>query len=94
MDYSKERYYAINVVQVIDCIDYKKAECIRFKSSNRVMDFTKYAFKPEMVKGKHIFKIPEHPRAYVLVSDEFRNRVLNSGLEGFHFEELWDSEKE
>jgi len=94
LDYRKEKYYAINVVQVIDCINYEKAECIRFKNSDDVMDFKKYAFKPELVKDKHIFKIPEHPRAYVLVSDEFRKCVLDSGLEGFDFEELWDSEKE
>ncbi len=32
-----------------------------------------------------------HPN-YVLVSDEFRNAVLESDLKGFEFVEVWDSE--
>lgn len=93
LNYSKEKYYAINVIDVVDCIDHGKAEYELFPTSNRIMMFTKYAFKPDIVKNKHIFKIPEHPKSYVLVSDEFRNRVLTSGLEGFKFQELWDSEE-
>lgn len=93
LDYSKEKYYVINVVDVVDCIDYEKTKCKMFENSNRVMRFIEYAFKANAVKGKHIFKIPEHPKSEVFISDEFRDRVLNNGLEGFAFLELWDSEK-
>lgn len=94
LNYSKEQYYAINVLDVVDCIDYDKAKCKMFGDGKRVMRFIEYSFKPEIIQNKHIFKIPELCKSCVLVSDEFRNRVLKSGLDGFAFHELWDSEGE
>ena len=94
LKYIRESYYAINVINVLDCIDYETAQCIRFPTSNRVYGFTKYAFKPQLLKGEHIFKIVEYPKSEVFVSDEFRARILNSDLVGFKFEEVWDSEKQ
>ncbi|WP_139796394.1 imm11 family protein [Sporomusa malonica] len=90
----KGEYYAINVLDVVNCIDYEKADFERFKSSGRIMLFNKYAFKPECVKGKHIFKIIDEPVRRPFVSDEFRNSVLENGLVGFKFELVWDSESE
>ncbi|CVK19389.1 imm11 family protein [Sporomusa sphaeroides] len=85
-------YYIINVLDVVDCIDYERADFERYKSSGRIMLFNRYAFKPECVKGKHLFKIVDEPVRRPFVSDEFRNRVIESGLEGFKFEQVWDSE--
>lgn len=89
---SSSEYYIINVLDVVDCIDYEKAEFKRFEHSGRIMRFIKYAFKPECVKGKHIFKIIDELVRRPFVSDEFRNRVIESGLVGFKFELVWDSE--
>jgi len=36
-----------------------------------------------------IFKIPQS-RAKVFVTDKFRNMVLDNGLLGFEFHELWE----
>lgn len=87
-----EEYYAINVIDVLDCIDYEKSKFEKFESSGRIMLFNKYAFNPECVKGKHIFKIIDEPVRRPFVSDEFRNRVLESELVGFKFDLVWDSE--
>lgn len=89
--YDKEKYYLINVLQLLDCVDYEKAEVIRFDSGD-IMLFTRYAFKPESVRNINIFKIVDMPKCNVFVSDEFRNKVLESGLKGFSFEEVWDSD--
>lgn len=88
----KGEYYAINVLDVLDCIDYEKAEFERFESSGRIMLFNKYAFNPDCVNGKHIFKIVDEPVRRPFVSDEFRNRVLDNELVGFKFDLVWDSE--
>ncbi|MCM0759876.1 hypothetical protein M7775_15055 [Sporomusa sphaeroides DSM 2875] len=89
---SSGEYYVINVLDVVDCIDYEKAEFKRYEHSGRIMRFIKYAFKSECIKGKHIFKIVDEPVRRPFVSDEFRNKVIESGLEGFEFELVWDSE--
>ncbi len=91
---SSGEYYVINVLDVVECVDYEKAEFERYESSGRIMLFNKYAFKPECVKGKHIFKIIDEPVRRPFISDEFRNRVLENGLAGFKFELVWDSESE
>lgn len=90
----KGEYYVINVIDVLNCIDYEEAEFERFESSGRIMLFNKYVFNTECVKGKHIFKIVDEPVRRPFVSDEFRNRVLESELVGFKFELAWDSESE
>ena len=93
LQHDGEKYFLINVTNVQDCIDFENSEIKRFPSSGKIMRFVKYSFKEDVVKNQHIFKIKQYPRSIVLVSDEFRNKVLNSELEGFDFIELWDSEK-
>ncbi len=88
----KGDYYAINVLNVLDCIDYESSEFKKFENSGRIMRFIKYSFKPNYVNGKHIFKIVDEPVRRPFVSDEFRNRVLDNELVGFKFDLVWDSE--
>ena len=87
-------YYAINVLDVLDCVNYKNSEFKRFENSGRIMRFIKYSFNPNCVEGKQIFKIIDEPVRRPFVSDEFRNKVLDSELVGFKFELVWDSESE
>lgn len=84
-------YYAINVIDILDCIDYSNSKFVKFKSSNRIMVFEKYAFHLGCVQERNIFKIIDEPGKRAFVSDTFRERVLNSGLKGFQFTLVWDS---
>ncbi|NQX68947.1 hypothetical protein HQN90_22725 [Paenibacillus alba] len=88
--FPREEYFILNVLNVLDCMDYDQSEVVRFRSG-RVMRFKKYGFIPEIVTNQHIFKIKEIPEEAVFVSDEFRNNILNSRLVGFRFEEVWSS---
>ncbi|WP_407712621.1 imm11 family protein [Clostridium botulinum] len=94
LSYDKGDYSVINVTNVKDCVDYEKAEVKRFKGSDKIFRFIKYAFKPESIKNEHIFKVCEYSKIFVFVSDEFKNLVESSGLKGFLFIEVWDSEKD
>lgn len=91
LNYEKEPYFIINVVDLVDCVDYEKSIVTRF-DSGRIMGFEKYVFIEEKIKDKHIFKIIDEPERAPFVSDTFRNRVMDSGLTGFRFIEVWDSE--
>ena len=90
----KQELFLLNVTQVLDCIDYTRAIYKRFPSSGRIMRFKKFSFIKDKVIGMHVFKIKEQPLYGVFVSDEFRQRILDNGLEGFAFELVWDSEVE
>ncbi|WHY79978.1 hypothetical protein QNH20_12895 [Neobacillus sp. WH10] len=92
-----KKYYAINVVNVLDCIDGENSEVKRYRTGS-IMKYKKYAFVQQAIKGQDIFKIVDHEekkikKTSVFVSDLFRNKVLNSGLKGFDFIEVWDFEK-
>ena len=85
-------YYMLNVINVVDAIDYSKAKAKFFSNSNRVMRFEKFAFYEEKLRGNHIFQLVEYPMSSIYVSDEFRQRIIDNGIKGFYFELVWDSE--
>ncbi len=91
--YEKGDYYLINVINLLDCINYEKAQYIPF-SSGRPMRFVQYSFKENLVKSVDIFKIVEFPKVTVFVSEKFKEVVTKNKLTGFKFIEVWDSEKE
>ncbi len=92
LNYKEGNYYAINVMRVIDCIDYEQAKFITFSDGKRIMFFEKYAFHEDKVRNENLFKIIDEPLAHQFVSDDFRQTVLENGLTGFIFKEVWDSE--
>lgn len=94
LDFDGKKLYAINVIKILNCLDYEKSEYIKFDDSDRIMVIEKYVFKEECVKGHHIFKIIDEPEGGAFVSDEFRDLVLMSCLTGFKFVKAWDSSEE
>jgi len=91
IDCDSGNYKIINLINVVDCLDYSKSVIQRYDDGERISNIKKYAFIPEKIFNQNIFVIPERPRSPVFVSNEFKNRVLESGLKGFKFEEIWDS---
>ena len=85
-------FYAINVIEVLNAIDYNKAEFKTFRDGKRIMRFLKYEFIEDVVREKHIFKIVDEPLRRPFVSDEFRLKVQSYNLKGFKFKLAWDSE--
>lgn len=93
LEFDEREFYGINVTKVMDCIDYDNSKFKLFSDGKRIMRFIKYSFVEEKIKGMNIFKIIDEPRRRAFVSDEFRNAVLNTGLTGFKFKLVWDSEQ-
>jgi hypothetical protein len=80
----KERYVALNVFAVPDCVDLDASELTR-RSSGRVRSITKYVFHPGCAEGRNIFKVPETAFGDVLVSERFKCVVEEHKLTGFVF---------
>lgn len=92
---SKEgTFWLVNVTTVLNCVDYEKSEIVRFPFSERIMDIPRFVFREEVVKGVDMFKIKDKPLRFPFVSDRFKELVESSGLTGFGFRLLWDSEAE
>ena len=92
LDCKDGTFYAINVIKVIDCIDYESSQYKTFRDGVRIMRFTKYAFDEKKIKGIDLFKIKDEPLKRPFVSEKFRERVIDNNLTGFKFELAWDSE--
>ncbi|WP_127531743.1 imm11 family protein [Paenibacillus kobensis] len=91
LDYDNNDYYVVNILQVLDCIDYQLAVPVKFDDGT-IWRFEKYAFRIEEIQDKHIFKNINETKGFALVSDAFRDRVIQNNLKGFLFTELWDSD--
>jgi hypothetical protein len=83
----KDKFWGVNVLKAVDCIDYDNADVVRFQSSGRIMRFKKFAFKKDMLEGIKIFKTPDYP-SVVFVSENFVEKVKEAGLKGFEFVEV------
>lgn len=81
-------FYVVNVIDIIDCLNYDKSELKYFSSSGRVMDVEKYVFKTEKLKNAIIFKLPEFPKSISYVTEEFKKAVEENNIKGFKFKEL------
>ncbi|MGG1552945.1 imm11 family protein [Paenibacillus ferrarius] len=90
----KENYYILNVCNILNCLDSNRVEYTTF-STGKVKKYTKLAFRPEIISKSHIFKttyhdIPDVALNQIFVSNHFRNVVMESGLCGFYFTEVWE----
>lgn len=94
LDFNEKEYLGINVVTVLDAIDYEKSIYKTYRDGKRIMAFKKYVFLPNIVKDVSIFKITDEKTRYVFVSDEFKKIVEANNLSGFKFKLVWDSEQQ
>jgi hypothetical protein len=84
-----QKYYLLNVTNVIDALDYDNSEFLKLRSGKKVK-VKQYVFKEDFVINQDIFKIKQFT-SDVYVSDRFRQSVIDNKLTGFNFIELWDS---
>lgn len=90
----KETYFAINVLNVVDCLDRSAAVLDIDEEYNIVRNINKYAFHKDRIEHENIFKIPENLFSEIFVTNTFKEKVEQASLTGFRFAEIWDSENE
>jgi hypothetical protein len=83
------QFYAINVIEVVDCLDHSQSEVVWFKDGS-LAGIKRHIFKPRCLERKHIFKIPERKRSFVFVSDAFKQLIEDHQLTGLVFEKVWE----
>lgn len=91
--FKEKPYFGINVVSVLDVIDYSKSIYRTFPNTKKIAIIEKYAFRNcDELKNHNIFKIIDEPQTRPFVSDKFKNAVEQNNLTGFLFELVWDSD--
>ncbi len=93
LQHPTESFYAINVIRLIDGLDYENSTLEYDKNRpNMVRRVLRFVFNLDVIQEYPIFKIPQYKRLSVFVTDTFKEAVEANGLKGFTFELLWDSE--
>ena len=91
-------YWAINLLTVLDCVDYEKSKFKCFRSTPvvngrpHILKFEELVFLPEKIRGHHVFKIIDKPKSMILVDDVFVQAVKDNHITGFKFDFVWEVE--
>lgn len=90
VDVQGEEYYGINVLKVLDVVDYEKS-AHWFLPSGTIM-VTNYVLKYSNDMNKYnVFKVTDNVMtSWPFVTDEFKNAVEKNKLKGFEFELISD----
>jgi len=89
-------YRLINVLDVIDCVDYENSDYDTFSTSAnfdgrpKIMTFNQISFFAEKIKGHHLFKIIDLPKSVIYVDDVFVTTIAEHRITGFAFEKVWE----
>lgn len=82
-------YLALNVLDIIDCLDYEKSEFTYYPASMNggIHRMVKCQLDPSLIGGRPIFKIPER-MTQAIVSEEFKDKVTSASLKGLDFSQV------
>lgn len=94
LNFKEGNFFAINVTSILDVINYGESKFVRFKCSDKILAFQKYAFNlcDELISN-NIFKIVDEPKRRAFVSESFVNTAVENDLKGFDFRLVWDSDE-
>ncbi|MCA9241266.1 MAG: hypothetical protein KDA37_13745 [Planctomycetales bacterium] len=81
-------YWAFNVTTVADVLDWRRSDIKWNRKPIHASIIERYEFSAELLSELEIFQIPELP-GNVYVTEVFRRRVEENGLQGFNFIRLW-----
>lgn len=79
------QWYAVNVTNIVDCLDLDNSRIQRFPSTGRVMRIDEYVFHDEAIKDNHLFLLPESRNSFPYATEYFKGLVEGNGLTGIKF---------
>ena len=88
LDTKVGEYYLYVVQAKIDALNVPKSRLSRNREDKVAAGIDYFDFLPSRLDNATIFRIPEQPN-YTLVTDRFKHRVEQAGLNGFEFAIVW-----
>jgi len=89
-------YWMVNVLDILDCVDYEHSDYTTFSNNARldgrtkIMAFDQISFLPERVMGYHLFKTIDLPKSEIYVDNVFVKAVQDHSITGFLFQKVWE----
>lgn len=88
LDCAEAELHVFNATKVIDALDAERSSVVRF-GEGRIMRVERYVFRPEALRGIHVFKIPDLRVSPTFVDEHFVERWTSAGLVGLVFDEVF-----
>lgn len=82
------RLHVYNPTRILDALDENASDIVRF-SSGRIMTVQEYVFRPHVVAGVDLFKLPNLRASPTFVSEEYVDAWSSAGLVGLEFKQVW-----
>lgn len=83
------KYYFMNIINIVDCLDEANSDIIYFDSSDRIMEIKSHSFKNFSEHNQlRIFKLKGYERGNIYVSEETKKLINDANLVGFRFIEV------
>jgi hypothetical protein len=87
----EEEYQALNVLEVLDCLDPERAELREL--DGEVVGVRRWALREDVVEGHDIFKARNAELQVALVSERFRGWVQEAGLKGARLDPVSEADE-
>lgn len=88
LDAPRGHYFAFNVLSKADVLRRTESRMESLGPGKRALQIEYFSFYKSKLKQLTIFRIPETPNSY-FVTDAFKDRVEQAGLNGFTFIKVW-----
>lgn len=82
--------WLFNTLTVVDALDEERAQLVRF-DDGAILAVERHEFRPDLVAGLAVFKVPQLLRGSLFVGDEFAEAVAAAGLTGLDLTEVWSA---
>lgn len=84
LDCREEPLIALNVTNVVDCLDLAHSKVKRFGDGS-IMEIEEYAFKDNCINNFYMFVLRELPLSGLLITERFREIIERNQLQGLKF---------
>ena len=86
------KYYIINIIKIVDCIDMEKSVYKTYKMDpDTIVKYKKLFFKWDNIKDNKIFWLKHLEGGLLVCTDEVKNQIENAHLYGLGFELLGEN---
>ena len=83
------KYYFLNIINVLDCLDKEKSEIDYLSSSNMIFEIKKWVFNNVLNKeNSRIFIVKNQLGERIYVNEDIKELIEDNNLKGFVFKEV------
>jgi len=82
-------FWTLNVTTFVDALDDRASQTVRASDTGDILMIRRHVFKPTMLEGADLFKLPQTPRGLIYATDSFAETLKRHDLLGLGLIQVW-----